>query len=223
MALVAFKDLCIDTTRPHETAAQWGPRLGLDIALFRDGDARLTGPTSQHTIWLNHVPEARTVKQRVHLDLRARLHDFAEHERVGEPGRFMWTTLVDDELGEFCVFDTDEPPAQRLKAVEVDAADHDSIAAWWHRVLGGRLSHWDDYASVEDVPGMPGEGFDFATVPEPKTVKNRVHWDVTLEPGVSIDDLVDAGATVLRRPDREVHWTVMADPEGNEFCVFAPD
>ena len=70
---------------------------------------------------------------------------------------------------------------------------------------------------------MPFEGFDFAPVPEPKTVKNRVHWDVTLNEGVEVADLEAAGATVLRRPDDEIRWTVMADPEGNEFCVFASD
>ena len=51
-------------------------------------------------------------------------------------------------------------------------------------------------------------------VPEPKTVKNRVHWDV-LTPSVAA--LVEAGATVL---SEQPGWTVLADPEGNEFCAF---
>ncbi len=54
-------------------------------------------------------------------------------------------------------------------------------------------------------------------MPEPKTAKNRIHWDVTVE---SVDDLVGAGATVLRERDDEISWTVCADPEGNEFCAF---
>jgi hypothetical protein len=57
--------------------------------------------------------------------------------------------------------------------------------------------------------------FDFVPVPEPKTVKNRVHWDVYGE----VVDFEDAGATVLWEMPK---WTTMADPEGNEFCVFAP-
>ena len=86
---------------------------------------------------------------------------------------------------------------------------------------GGSLdTSADDYTSIDDVPGAPFNGFDFAGVPEPKAVKNRIHWDVTLAPGVAVDDLVRAGARVLRRPDDDVRWTVMADPEGNEFCVF---
>jgi hypothetical protein len=56
-------------------------------------------------------------------------------------------------------------------------------------------------------------------VPEPKTVKNRVHWDVNVE---SVDALVAAGATILRPRDDEIRWSIMADPEGNEFCAFEP-
>ena len=53
-------------------------------------------------------------------------------------------------------------------------------------------------------------------MPEPKTVKNRIHWDVQTD---DLALLTDAGATVLETLPR---WTVMADPEGNEFCAFLP-
>ncbi len=56
----------------------------------------------------------------------------------------------------------------------------------------------------------------FTRVPEPKTVKNRIHWDVRGD----VAPLVAAGARVLREPGGDIHWTVLADPEGNEFCVF---
>jgi Glyoxalase-like domain len=54
-------------------------------------------------------------------------------------------------------------------------------------------------------------------VPEPKTVKNRIHWDVTV-PGVGA--LLEAGATVVRARGGDIDWHVLADPEGNEFCAF---
>ncbi|WP_459981910.1 VOC family protein [Nocardioides sp. AN3] len=54
-------------------------------------------------------------------------------------------------------------------------------------------------------------------VPEPKTVKNRIHWDLDV---ADLELLTGDGATVLRAPDDEISWTVMADPEGNEFCAF---
>ena len=58
----------------------------------------------------------------------------------------------------------------------------------------------------------------FARVPEPKTVKNRLHWDVHGE----LDELLDAGARLLRARGEDIDWHVLADPEGNEFCLFAP-
>ena len=70
---------------------------------------------------------------------------------------------------------------------------------------------------VEGVPGMPVLTMDFVPVPEPKTVKNRIHSDVTV-PGVA--PLAGAGATVLREPGGDIRWHVLADLEGNEFCAF---
>ena len=58
-----------------------------------------------------------------------------------------------------------------------------------------------------------------AEVPEAKTVKNRIHWDVDV---ADLQPLLDHGATVLREPDDQIRWAVLADPEGNEFCAFLP-
>ena len=55
-------------------------------------------------------------------------------------------------------------------------------------------------------------------VPEPKAVKNRMHFDVFGR----TQELLDAGATLVRARDEEIEWDVLADPESNEFCVFAP-
>jgi hypothetical protein len=171
-------------------------------------------------VWINAVPEPRTVKQRVHLDLRAEsLEPYAGFEQLTKTGEFPWTTFADPEGGEFCVFTYDESPAQKFKSTVIDSADHVAISDWWAGVIGGDVSHDDGYSPLENIPGLPTEGFDFVPVPEPKTVKNRIHWDVRLLPGASVDDLVAAGATILT-PSGERPWTVMADPEGNEFCVF---
>jgi hypothetical protein len=67
---------------------------------------------------------------------------------------------------------------------------------------------------------MPIQTMDFVPVPESKTAKNRVHWDVTAsEPAA----LVAAGATLLREPGGDIGWWVLADPDGNEFCAFTDD
>lgn len=63
----------------------------------------------------------------------------------------------------------------------------------------------------------------FNQVPEAKVVKNRVHVDVNVPDAAGIDGLVGLGARVLRaNPDGE-GWTIMAEPEGNEFCVIPLD
>jgi hypothetical protein len=225
MSLVSFKDLCIDVNDPRPESEFWARTLGLELTELEDdpGEFKLVGATPQHTVWMNLVPEPHEVKNRVHLDVWAgSLEPFDGLRVIHEPGKFRWTTFADPEDNEFCVFVTDRPEEYRLKAIEVDAAEPRAIADWWHGVLGGTRGSDEehDWNWITDVPGVPCEGFDFSPVPEPKTVKNRVHWDVTLNSGVTVADVEAAGATVLRRPDDEIEWTVMADPEGNEFCVF---
>jgi hypothetical protein len=84
----------------------------------------------------------------------------------------------------------------------------------------GRTPESDPEVGIVPPRGVPGPVVYFNEVPEPKTVKNRVHLDVWL-PGDRIDPLVGLGARVLRPPDEEIDWWVVADPEGNEFCAFA--
>ncbi|MGH3458065.1 VOC family protein [Aeromicrobium sp.] len=226
MSLVTYKDLCIDVNDSRPASEFWAQTLGLELTGFDDDpdEFKLVGPTQQHTVWPNVVPEPHEVKNRVHLDVvAASLDSFEGLRRVSEPGRFPWTTLADPEDNEFCVFVVDEPADFKLKSIVVDCADPRAMADWWLGVLGGTLGSSDEHDAywITDIPGMPFEGFDFVPVPAPKTVKNRVHWDVTLSPGVTIDDVMDTGATVLRRPDDEIRWAIMADPEGNEFCLFS--
>lgn len=218
MPLVTFQALCIDANDVSAVQDFWAETLGYELEKLDDGDARLRG--REPDVWINRVPEPLTVKQRVHIDVRAEsLEPFAGFELVSKPGEFPWTTFRDPEGGEFCVFTYDEPPAMKFKSLVIDSIDHVAISDWWAGVIGGRVSHDDGYSPLEDIPGLPTEGFDFVPVPEPKTVKNRIHWDVTLLDGATVDDLVAAGATVLT-PAGARQWTVMADPEGNEFCVF---
>ncbi|RLV54646.1 VOC family protein [Aeromicrobium phragmitis] len=222
--LVEFKDLCIDAVDPHRVGPWWAERLGLRFEAFDDGDGVLRGERPGETIWLNRVPEPKSVKHRVHLDLSA--HDlelFATSPQLSEHGQFPWTVFEDPEGGEFCVFVVEPHHSTGLKDVVVDAADPERIAHWWGDIWGVRAQDGDGYSHLDGVPGAPVESFDFVPVPEPKAVKNRIHWDVRLLPEATLDDLVERGAQVLRPRDDEIQWTVMADPEGNEFCVFERD
>ena len=126
--------------------------------------------------------------------------------------------MADPEGGEFDAFLRSEVPAERLHGLEVDCADAEAQARWWAGVYGVGVTENDGWYTLEGVPGMPIRAMDFAAVPEPKTAKNRIHWDVTV---ASVSPLVEAGATVLREPGGDIRWHVLADPEGNEFCAFS--
>lgn len=218
---MTYKDLCLDVGDLRPAAEFWAATLGLEVQDEPDGGCHLVGPTPQHTVWPCPVPERKTVKNRAHLDVHAAVPVPAGTTALSEPGRLPWQVVAGPEGDEICVFVRDEVPDYRLYEIVVDVVDAHAAARWWHGLWGGVLELEDDgSASVEDVPDVPFECFVFVPSTEPKTVKNRVHWDVTLADGASVQDLVDAGASVLRRPDHEVGWTVMTDPEGHEFCVF---
>lgn len=231
MPLATFKDLCIDAADATTLARFWGGLLGLAVELQADGDAVLRGAAPTETIWVNRVPEPKVVKHRVHLDVRARSLEpivglGATILHPAEESGHAWTVCADPEGGEFCVFVRPDAPADRPARVTelvvdtADSASSQALAGWWADVLGGRLT--DDgrgFWWVEDVAGLPFETFDVVPVPEPKTVKNRIHWDVT---SADLPALVDRGAAVLAEPTERTPWTVCADPQGNEFCVFAP-
>jgi hypothetical protein len=198
----------------------WAAVLGLELTLHGSDPASLTGPTPQHTVWVNPVPEAKTVKHRVHLDVNASSVEevAALGATVVDGQSFRWTVMADPEGGELCVFVREGEIGQRLYELGVDCREPHTLAGWWAEVLGGRLGDEDDEVWwVDQIPGAPFTSIDFAAVPEPKTVKNRVHLDVTTS---VLDALVAAGATVVRPKDDEVDWCVLADPEGNEFCAF---
>jgi hypothetical protein len=221
MTIARFKDLCIDADDPARLGAFWAAVLGRTWEPKEDGAGLVTGPTPQHAIWFNQVPEAKSVKHRVHLDIYARdLSDLkALAATVAEPlhGTRTWTVMADPEGGEFCAFLRAEVPAERLHGLVVDCADPAAQAQWWAQVYGVTVTDNERWFTLEGVPGMPILTMDFVPVPEPKTAKNRIHWDVTVP---EVQPLVEAGATVLREPDEDIDWHVLADPEGNEFCAF---
>jgi hypothetical protein len=222
--IARFKDLSIDAVDPELLGRFWAEVLGLELQQ-RDADlVELTGPTPQSSVWLARVPEPVTVKQRVHLDVH--VDDVDDVLDLGatavELKSFRWKVLRDPEGGELCAFPRDEVPARRLYEVVVDCADPGALAAWWADVLGGRSEYDEEHgwAGIEEIPGAPFDYLVFVPVPEPKTVKNRIHWDVDV---ADLDELTSRGATIVRAPDDEIRWTVLADPEGNEFCAFTAD
>ncbi|MFE0631802.1 VOC family protein [Streptomyces sp. NPDC058864] len=107
----------------------------------------------------------------------------------------------------------------------IDCTDAYELARFWSRVTGRPL-HPEDGPGDREIQVTLAEGpaLYFNQVPEPKTVKNRIH--LCLRPETSreqeVERLLGLGATFVadrRNPDG-TGWAVLADPEGNEFCVL---
>jgi hypothetical protein len=124
----------------------------------------------------------------------------------------------------------------RLALGYVDAAPPEGFGSWheWLAHVGVPPEEWDDGAYIED-PGGVRPSISFLKVPEPKVAKNRIHLDVQAGGGrgepwdvrwprvrEAVGRLSAAGATVIREDvqDGTPDHVVMADPEGNEFCVL---
>lgn len=113
-----------------------------------------------------------------------------------------------------------------IHGVVFDCADPEKVSIFWQAVLGWEYRRkFPRWHSLKNPDGGPHLGF--GIVPEEKTVKNRVHLDIRPTDRTMDEErerLEELGATTLRRIDEnpdDVHY-IMADPEGNEFCLLSP-
>lgn len=115
--------------------------------------------------------------------------------------------------------------------VTVDCRDARSLADFWLEALDYELeySSFDDPDADQDAEGevliSPKDHRKarllFLEVPEPKTIKNRLHLDLrSRDQTAEVARLEAMGATRVDIGQGEVNWVVMADPEGNEFCIL---
>ncbi|MEH1058068.1 VOC family protein [Micromonospora sp. CPCC 206171] len=121
--------------------------------------------------------------------------------------------------------------ALRLVQVNFKARDDQALGRFWAEALGwGLSSEGPGVTNVEPVaftyPDPIAVCVDVVTVPDPETVKYRVHLDLATTSAAHQAELVarlkDLGATPADVGQGDVPWTVLADPEGNVFCVLEP-
>ena len=223
MALATFLDLCLDANDGARMERFWAAVLRYQLVREDSGSSYLTAPDSATKVWVNEVPEPKTAKNRVHLDVHCA--DVADILALGAtvdrpPSETdHWWSLLSPEGDEFCAFPRTEVPTNRLYEIVIDCADASAQVNWWHALLGGHAHEELGSYFLDDVPGLPCDYVVFQPVPEPKTAKNRVHLDVRAD----VQAVVAHGGTVLRDPvPGDTSWHLVADPEGNEFCVFPP-
>jgi catechol 2,3-dioxygenase-like lactoylglutathione lyase family enzyme len=104
----------------------------------------------------------------------------------------------------------------------IDAHDATALGAWWAKVLGWPQDVDDDGDVVLYAPPGAGPNWLFIGVPDDKVVKNRIHFDFRPDDQqAEVDRILGLGARHVDIGQGEQSWVVLADPEGNEFCILA--
>lgn len=120
----------------------------------------------------------------------------------------------------------------RFTELAIDCADPHGLARFWCAVLGYEVQGEEDgvvtigspeASEAPDRRGPVAPTLTFAPVPEGKVVKNRLHLDLTPtdEQAAEVDRVLALGARHADVGQGEESWVVLADPEGNEFCILA--
>ena len=237
--------LAADANDPSRLARFWAAALGWEVAGDDPGEVavwppgyRYPDPVALPLVFVP-VPETKSGKNRVHLDLATRSaeHQAAEVERLRGLGAVLaevgqrevpWVVLADPEGNEFCVLDPrpeylDTGP---VAAVVLDCADPAALTGFWELASGWvRRDRSDGWTSLRSPQGA-GPYLELLHTPDVKTVKNRIHLDVAPLAGedhqAAVRRLRAAGAVPADVGQGDVRWEVLADPEGNEFCVLSP-
>jgi predicted enzyme related to lactoylglutathione lyase len=237
--------LVLDANDPPRLARFWAGALGWVVTDETPDEVDVEppgfdypSPAALPLVFLP-VPEPKTGQNRVHLDLASsspehqeelvrRVRDLgATPADVGQ-GEVPWVVLADPEGNEFCVL---EPrPVYRdtgpVAAVIVDCADPQALTPFWADAAGFAAHGWDGHLSQLRSPGGEGPYLELLHNPRGKLVKNRMHLDVAPYAGddhaAEVTRLRRAGAADADVGQGDVSWAVLADPEGNEFCVLSP-
>jgi hypothetical protein len=110
----------------------------------------------------------------------------------------------------------------RWQSIVIDCTDPSLVASFWGEALGLEL-HGPEDGEYWIEPGGESPDMLFQRVPEQKSVKDRLHIDVRPDDqAAEVERLTSLGATRIDIGQGDVTWVVMADPEGNEFCVLRP-
>ena len=113
--------------------------------------------------------------------------------------------------------------AVRLYHHVVDTHDLPALASFWCAVLDWRILFEDKDEIVIGADEVAMPGMCFVPVEEPKTVKNRLHIDLAPDDqATEVERIIGLGARRVDVGQGDVSWVVLADPEGNEFCVLSP-
>lgn len=233
--------LCFDANDPLRLARFWAGALNWDIHDETHEEIGLI-PTDGTRFLLEFapVPEPKVGKNRIHLDLVA---ESPEHQgeavdrlialgasriHVGQPEDSEHVVLADPEGNEFCIVLRGEFLATTgfIGAVVFEPGNP-AAGYFWSEAIRWPLVYDQDGDTAILAPDGRGPFITFGPPStETKESKNRLHLDIAPPPegdqATEVDRLISLGATRRDIGQGDVSWVVMADPDGNEFCVLMP-
>ena len=108
-------------------------------------------------------------------------------------------------------------------SIAIDCADPRGLASFWEQVLDYERTEDDDDEVAIEPRGGSGNTLLFLKVPDDKKVKNRIHLDLNpTDQAAEVERVKKLGAREVDIGQGDVSWVVLADPEGNEFCILTP-
>jgi predicted enzyme related to lactoylglutathione lyase len=232
-------NLCFDANDPLRLATFWASALGWQIYDETTTEIGVL-PTdgTRFILVFVPVPERKTAKNPIHLDL---VSESVEHQQQiadrlialgGRPvdigqGDVPWVVLADPEGNEFCVVVRSEFLADTgfLGAVVFEPA-HPSTGYFWGATLGWPVVYDQDGDVAIRAPDHQSPFITFGPPGRNKSTKNRVHLDIAPEAhedlATEVDRLIALGACRVDVGQGDAPWVVLADPDGNEFCLLTP-
>src|SRR5919112_1398610 len=229
--------LSVDAQDPARLAHFWAGLLGWDVAEGHNGGVALR-PTDDTGFELRFHPTdaPKTSQNRMHFDLTSTSLDDQQqtvekalalggrHVDVGQRPEEGHVVLGDPEGDEFCVIEPGNNFLADCGFVGALACDgSQAVGYFWAEALGWPLV-WDQDQETAIRSNHGGPKITWGGPPlMPRPGRNRLHLD--LAPPVhgdqraEVERLVSLGATRIDIGQGEVGWVVMADPDGNEFCV----
>jgi predicted enzyme related to lactoylglutathione lyase len=227
--------LSVDAHDPVRLARFWAGLLGWETA---DGSTLLPSDDTGFELRFHPTAERKTLQNRMHLDLTSASAEAQQqtvaralelggrHIDVGQRPEEGHVVLADPEGNEFCVIE----PGNRFLAdcgfVGALACDgSQAVGYFWSAALDWPLV-WDQDQETAIRSPHGGPKITWGGPPVmPKPAKNRLHVDLAPagDQRAEVERLVGLGATRVDIGQGEVGWVVLADPDGNEFCVLAPE
>jgi hypothetical protein len=233
--------LCFDANEPRRLARFWADALRWEVDDESHDEIGLV-PTDGTRFRILFLPvlERKAGTNRLHLDLTTTsINDQeatvaglvnlgARHIDVGQRRDEDHVVLADPEGNEFCIIEPDNSflaDCGRFGSITCDGTRE--VGYFWSEALGWPLVWDQNQETAIRAPDGTGPLITWGGPPiAPKIGKNRLHLDIAPpsrgDQRAEVDRLVTLGASRIDIGQGDVSWVVMADPDGNEFCVLSP-